>query len=573
MQKIKPLIGRLAVGCIIALCLTSKLDAQTNLQFTGVNATPEKAIQLHWASNTNELYQIQYANALATNADGSTAWFTLVDDYPAQQGTNTLWLDTGDYNLSPVVPRPKDSPMRFYRVMLEGTNTSGDNPTVAITYPTGDATLSGSVTVTVSASSDQVLENVALYVDGQEMWPSDDGTNFVINTCEWWNGQHTLFAVAKSASHLPGIPNDTGVTYGHAVSPYVNVTFSNLISEVQFSQPYFEPSLGETQEVTANFAANCDWTLQIQDVNGNTVRNASGSGNSLLFDWDGTGDGETNIPDGVYTFFISAETNGEADEVVGGGSGGSGGGSPPSPDFAFSDSPELWAMSADGNDAVPLAIYPPGFDTNDLTIFSATPSEIQAARSPSIRTASFETEDASPAYSGPSSQDTSAPTRSPNIKGKGTVGTFLVGYQVYFTAPYATFSTPPIPTGYYPLSPRYVQLDEENSSQAGNSETWGGNLFEAADVGNGFATAMKKGRWQGSVNGNITGSDVTGGYFNQVNVGLLVCHGSYGTTMESDGVIHSYLRFYKNGSPSYARLDDCSFGSSGTNSLKWMGIL
>jgi hypothetical protein len=31
---------------------------QNTLQFTGVNATSEKAIQLHWASNSNEVYQV-----------------------------------------------------------------------------------------------------------------------------------------------------------------------------------------------------------------------------------------------------------------------------------------------------------------------------------------------------------------------------------------------------------------------------------------------------------------------------------------------------------------------------------
>ena len=560
------------------------------LQFTGASATPEHAIQLHWASNSNELYQIQYADSLIDTNTGSTTWNILYEDYPAQQGTNTFWLDTGNYNLSPAIPHPKNSPMRFYRVMLEGTNTSGDNPSVVITYPTNGTILSGNVTVTVSASSDQVLEKVALYVDGQEMWPSDDGSNFVINTCEWWNGQHTLFAVAKSASHFPGIPGDTGFTYGHAVSPYANVAFSNLITEVAFSQPYFEPASGQTQEATASFAANCDWTLQIQDENGDTVRNASGSGTSLAFAWDGTGDGETNIPDGVYTFLISAQTNGQAFQGLSddGGSG-DGSGSPPSPAFASSlsgesaDSTEIWAMPADGSGAaVPLKLYPPGFDTNNLIIVEASPSEMQALESSlsgadsDVATQSdsgMSGDNASPAYSGPASQSTSAPDRSPDTKGKGTIGTFLAGYQTFFTGLLATFSTPPIPTGFYPLSPRYVQLDGEDAQHAQNYETWPGNVFETADIGNGFSAIMQQAHWKGSTNPRITGSDVTGGFFNQANIGLLAVHGSYGTTMESDGVKHSYLRFYRNGSASYIRLDDCSFGGSGTNGLKWMAIL
>ena len=62
--------GALSLG----LLLTQSTFGQTNLHFTAVVATPERAIQLHWASNTNEIYEIDYADQLAGNADGSTAW-------------------------------------------------------------------------------------------------------------------------------------------------------------------------------------------------------------------------------------------------------------------------------------------------------------------------------------------------------------------------------------------------------------------------------------------------------------------------------------------------------------------
>lgn len=46
-------------------------SGQTNLEFTGVSATVEQAILLHWASQSNHIYQVQYANALGTNANGA----------------------------------------------------------------------------------------------------------------------------------------------------------------------------------------------------------------------------------------------------------------------------------------------------------------------------------------------------------------------------------------------------------------------------------------------------------------------------------------------------------------------
>ena len=60
--------------------------------------------------------RIQYADALATNAGGSTTWQTLYDAYPSQ-GTNTFIGDFGNYYADPIIPHPKYSPMRFYRIL------------------------------------------------------------------------------------------------------------------------------------------------------------------------------------------------------------------------------------------------------------------------------------------------------------------------------------------------------------------------------------------------------------------------------------------------------------------------
>lgn len=216
-----------------------------------------------------------------------------------------------------------------------------------------------------------------MLLDGQQMDGSDDGSNFVINTCEWLNGPHVLFATAKAQSGFSGPSGLFSVSIGQGVSPYVSVNFTNLISEIAFSQPLFQPSLGQTQQVSAIFAANVNWTLQIIDDFSNAVRNVSGSGTSLAFNWNGTGDGGTNIPDGVYYYVISAQTNGQAFSM-----------SEPllnsSSKLTPVDSLELWAMPANGSSAVPLAIFPPGFDTNGFLIFEATQSEMQPQQMSSL---------------------------------------------------------------------------------------------------------------------------------------------------------------------------------------------
>ena len=576
---------------VLVLALTINVFAQNALHFTGVNATPENAIQLHWASKTNEVYEIDEANALIDTNTGRITWNKLYDDYPSQ-GTNTFWLDTGDYfSSSPPILRPKDSPMRFYRVVMTGTNTSGNNPTVAITFPANGAVLSSNATITVSASSSQVLVDTILYVDGQEMPESDDGSNFVINTCEWLNGPHTLFAVAKSQSKLEGLPNDSTVTYGRTASAYVNVAFSNLISGVSFSQPFFEPSLGQTQEVTANFAANCNWTLQIENVKSNIVRTVTGSGTSLKFDWDGTGDGEVGIPDGIYYYLISAQTNGALSQISEGGSGGSSGGSPPLPSFAVSsaaslDVSELWAMPIAGSGgAVPLAIYPPGFDTNNLTIFEASPLQMQALNrlafvaAPNGTTkagSGMSADDTSPAYSGPSGQAARFPYRPPINPVKNVLGTFGIAYEQYLPNGFSTAA--PVTGWPYPL-PTHVALD----GYPVGTIFYLAPLREFKAVATRFSWALQSGDWKPAfikANEQFSITDIEksslggGSIFNNANIGMLMGHGSYATTVEDDNVKYTYfwVADSKHG-VQYLRLSDFDFGGSNpTNGLKWMTI-
>lgn len=237
----------------------------------------------------------------------STIWHELYDNYPAH-GTNTFWLDNGNYEADPIVKRPKDSEKRFYRVVKTGTNTAA-KPYVRITTPSSNAVVSGEITVSVVATSSLPILDHALYLDGLEMLESDDGTNYIINTCEWANGPHVLFAVAKGASGLGGFRGAPSIGHGRAASPYIPVVFSNYISEYYFSEPFFEPSLGQTQNVTAKFDAFSDWTLQIFDEYSNAVRTATGSGGAMSFAWDGTDDNGFGLADGVYYYTLSATEN------------------------------------------------------------------------------------------------------------------------------------------------------------------------------------------------------------------------------------------------------------------------
>jgi hypothetical protein len=575
-RKVKTIkiIPKIIMAGALVLALTTNVFAQTNLHFIGVSQTDEQAIRLTWTSTNHEVYQIQCADALATNADGSTAWQILYDNYPSQ-GTNTFWLDTGDYLLHvPPIVHPKYSPMRFYRIVDKEADTITDE-TVSIVSPANGTLASNELTVTVVASTNHASLSTKLYVDGQEMWPTKDGSNYVINTCEWGNGSHILFATAECLSAPAGGPlGSPAVSVGHAVSPFVPVTFSNLVTRISFSQTSFQPSLGQTQQVSAIFAANVNWALQIRDNYSNLVRTATGSGTSMLFHWDGQGDGGTNIPAGVYYYYISAQTNGQSFSSSSMMSSESFLSS--SSELTLDDSLELWAMPADGSGAaVPFAIYPPGFNTNDLLIFEASRSDMQPQRMSSRTAESIDYMDSSNSYSGQSSQNAPpAPLKPPTTPTLNSAGTFGIAFQTYSANGAGGYQPAMLKDNSIGLN-SFVKIEGHGTAdppiyhQLRNADT------EAIN----FGVEMSKGGWSPELTkpeDKLQISDLrgSGNPFNQVDIGYLGLHCAYGTTTDSTpgaSVKQMYFPIAAGTGSQYLRMSEMNFGGpTRTNGLKWM---
>ena len=547
---------------------------QTNLQFTGVSATDEGAIRLSWASTNHEVYQIQCADALIDTNTGATTWQILYDNYPSQ-GTNTFWLDTGDYILHvPPIVHPKNSPMRFYRIVDKEADTITDE-TVSIVSPANGTLVSGELTITVVASTNHASLSTKLYVDGQEMWPTKDGSNYVINTCEWGNGPHVLFATAECLSAPAGGPlGSPAVSVGHAVSPFVPVTFSNLVTRISFSQTSFQPSLGQTQQVSAVFAANVDWTLQIRDNYSNLVRTVTGSGTSMLFNWDGKGTGETNIPAGVYYYYISAQTNGES--FSSGAMMRSESLSSSSSKAVFDDSSELWAMPGDGSGAaVPLALYPPGIDTNNFLIFEASRSDMQPQRM-SSRTAEFSVSmDSSSSYSGQSSQSTGpAPLKPPSNPTLNSLGTFGIAFQTYSANGSSGYTPAMLKDNSIGLN-SFVKIEGHGTADPPPYYPLRNADTEAIN----FGVEMSNGGWSPRLTkpeDKLQISDLrdSGSPFNQVDIGYLGLHCAFGTTPDSTpghSVKQMYFPIAAGAGSQYLRMSEMNFGGpTRTNGLKWM---
>jgi hypothetical protein len=565
------LIGAVALLLLFAAA-TPTFGQTNNLDFNGVSATVEGAIRLSWNSTSNEVYEIDYADSLIDTNTGTITWNTLYTDYPSH-GTNTFIADAGNYDTTPEIPHPKYSPMRFYRIVHSDNSTSPTNPVVTISSVTNGASLSGDVVVTVSASSSEILSEVKLYVDGELQRMSDDGTNFIINTCEWPNGPHVIFATAKSQSVMENLPFANGITFGRSVSPYVNATFNNLITRFDFSEPFFEPSEGQTQRVTAVFAANVNWTLEIQDVNTNDVIYASGSGTSMEYDWDGNGTNGITIPDGLYTYLLTVQTNGQSFSSM---SSSMSEASLSASDTVDSDSTALWVQQPDGN-ILPFDIYPPGTDTNDFYIFEAPASWMPERVSPLQSSATLGIEsnasEASAAYSGPSSQSSRAPKRKPKSPVKNKSGTFGICYK---TCPVGFSAQEPRTGRIPPLQPVFVAIDTFPSQSA--PLPWGTSTT-SKPMADGLAQGLKIGgfkqkflladdKWSAAdiKKPGLGGSSI----FNTCNFGWLDTHGCYGTIAEIDGVKYTYLMLFDSvHGPEYVRLSDMDLGSS---DLRWMTI-
>ena len=578
----------IGIGLASALAFSASVFGQvTNIHLISATIGDERAIQVRWESESNAVYRIDYASILVNS---NTQLRTLYEDYPSH-GTNTFWTDYGDYTQVPPVKRPRDYPMRYYRVIRTGTNTAA-SPFVSVTFPASNAVLSGQATVSVIATSALPVVSHKLYVDGIEMRASDDGTNYYFNTCEWANGPHVIFATAKAATSTGGFPGSYTIGYGRAVSAYIPVTFSNYVSQLNFSQPFFQPSLGQTQSVTAVFDAYSDWTLQIWDENSTAVRTATGSGYAMQFDWDGTGDGSVAIPDGLYNYTVSA-TGATAPEPDPGDGGPDG---PPGihrSSATTSASADAWYPTSAGEALMagltafyllpppmpPLRIDGQWYSWADI-FGPLPPIEIQVPlrlqesflQSLSGQTLSADTLD-TPAVTFTTPL---APTK-PLVNGmKNAVGTFGVAY---WTFPGGKTLHPPLDGSGFPN--RRIQFDNTTFT------SWSYvNVPEFAESAKGFANGMAGGGWEQKFmksDTNLFASDLIRndliGYsgnnlFNQVNLGLFMDHGNFGTTLDFTAAASQTKQTYfpaggNNPADTWIRLSDFRFGQS----LKWMAIL
>jgi len=106
---------------------------------------------------------------------------------------------------------------------LTGTGTDVTAPTTQITAPTNGATLTGTVTVTATASDNVGVTSIQIFIDGAQVATGTSSPlNYSWNTANAANGTHTIYSKASDAAGNVG--QSTTIT--------VSVTFSGEASVV-----------------------------------------------------------------------------------------------------------------------------------------------------------------------------------------------------------------------------------------------------------------------------------------------------------------------------------------------------
>ncbi|MSU58548.1 MAG: hypothetical protein EXS35_10280 [Pedosphaera sp.] len=554
MRTIKRILATLAFAA-------TALSTSAQIQFTGINVTADQSVQMRWTSESNIIYAVDYADEISD----SIPWKRLYERFPAQ-GTNTIFTDGGVYYQGETVEHPRNFSQRFYRVVATGSNDVAP-PVVFVTSPTNGFVASGLLNISVTSTGLPAAQ-IRVFVDGEEVRISTTGeTNFTINTCEWPNGLHFIFATVDGSTGPDSTSTTTPAT-AIGVSSLVQVTFNNFISQYTFSSSWFQPSLGQTQHISALFADCAAWTLTITNPSGTVVRTATGTSYKLNYDWDGTDSSGNLTPDGIYSFGLTASNATGCTQQSASGGGSSEG--PPSPSMASFASGEIMVVPTNGSSsAVPLVLYPPDFDLSDHFIFEAgefpellLPEKSESQTSTSSVQSYGGTYGPLDAPTPSSPQSAPQPSRPETRRLKNTSGTIgIVALDQYGPAnnkPPKIIGTVNI-DGALPLPDiRWPRLNAIGFrlTMAKGSYT---NVFSKTKAD------ITSGQLQG------TGSNV----FNSgVDFGMMFAHGVRGTTLDDRATttpsLQTYIPFPPiGGQYDWIPISKMKFGGS---RLKWMGI-
>ncbi len=614
----------------IALLAAFGIHAQTNIVIQPPIIAADQTAEINWNAQTGAVYQVWSADSLSGAGPQGLQWI-IRDANCASKGTNAEWMDVGDPLWIPRILPPRFQPTRFYRVQQVDQATLTP-PVVTIQLSQTNGPISGpilgdlyaTVNVTLVDTNEQISD-VSVVVDGQKFYTSGDSSfTAYINSCEWPNGPHEIYAVATMVDTGETLPSSDGETdtnaanIGIGVSASQFVTFSNYISQFFVSVPFFDPTAGQTQEVVAAFPENTCWTLTVLDYQDNPVRGFTNQSSSLYIAWDGNDGSGNPLPFGFYDYYIQARPAqygcpdgaaplGASSMSASSLSTTSGGGvpseatakagvfnraamqfprrftgvtehikipslnpTPPPVEATAAVAPErviTYSVAADGTtnefiNGVPAILYPPD-----------SPPETKSSQEASTFASAGGTTGGT---SGPQPQDfgdavytTRTPTRVPGSLFMGHAGTVGIGYQ-----------------GNHPSSPSFALPP---GGVISFSHPPYGPLKSPSKIAASFVSVMGASAWRTAFNlgdDNFNSTNLfpvlgpgsgTSTYATKCNFGMYVGHMTATANTDPDyGCTHSWFPIYNSAQPGayqWIPLPGCDFGPpNGASPLLWMAM-
>jgi peptidoglycan/xylan/chitin deacetylase (PgdA/CDA1 family) len=223
------------------------------------------------ASDTTPLAGVQFKlDGNNVGAEDTTSPYSIAWD--------TTGVTDGTHSLTAVARNTADGSATSAPVSVTVKNTVAPTPpTVSVSAPAANATVTGSATLTASASDAKGITSVQFKVDGVNVGTADTTSPYSIT----WDsktvsdGTHSVTAVATNSSNLTTTSSPVSITVSNPVAPTVSVT-----------APAGGATVSGTTALTASASDSKSTITSVQfKVDGNNVGTADTT-SPYSFDWD-----------------------------------------------------------------------------------------------------------------------------------------------------------------------------------------------------------------------------------------------------------------------------------------------
>jgi peptidoglycan/xylan/chitin deacetylase (PgdA/CDA1 family) len=208
--------------------ITKYTSGDSKWDFTPVVVTP----------NTSYTFSDWYQSNISTNVDlvvtnttGKVSYIWLANPAASTAWKQNTYTFTTPANAAKVavynsISKVGKLTVDDYSLVNNSTTTPPTAPTVSVTAPVANASVTGTTTLTANASDAVAVSSVQFKVDGVNVGAADTTSPYSIS----WdsktvaNGTHTVTAVATNSSNLTTTSSPVTITVANPTAPTVSVT-------------------------------------------------------------------------------------------------------------------------------------------------------------------------------------------------------------------------------------------------------------------------------------------------------------------------------------------------------------